>query len=162
MSTNVITKSLADSSRDQASIFAAKVRIFGLIKRGALGGDVVKELLPAGQPLLFEKAMWDYKESLPTASANPTPDESKAHGAKMAEIVKDVVAFLRLPRGRCWRQPDTRSRQRPRHCLYRYRVRGRHAGHQKTSPMEEPVSPVCSRNGINFPMTMTSLVCFRL
>ena len=94
MSTNVITKSLADSSRDQASIFAAKVRIFGLIKRGALGGDVVKELLPAGQPLFFEKAKWDYKESLPTASANPTPDESKAHGAKMAEIVKDVVAFF--------------------------------------------------------------------
>jgi hypothetical protein len=93
MNTNVITKSLAESSRDQESIFAAKVRIFGLIKRGCLGGDVLKELLPGGSPLLFEKAMWDYKECLPTILASPPTDAAKAHAAKMAEIVKDVVSF---------------------------------------------------------------------
>ncbi len=93
MSKHGITKALAQTSNDHESIFAARLRIFSLIKKGCLGDEVLAELLPHGQPLLYEKALWDYKESLPIAIPKPTTEQAATHAAKMAEIVKDVVAF---------------------------------------------------------------------
>jgi hypothetical protein len=79
--------------QDQDSIFIRKRRVFGLIQQGAFGSAVLTELLPNGQPHLFEKSMWDYKEELPIPPKNPTPQQIEAHNVKMAGVVKDVVAF---------------------------------------------------------------------
>src|SRR5882724_5971 len=78
---------------DQDSIFIRKRRVFGLVQHRALGVDVIAELLPNGQPHLFEKSMWDYKEELPVLPANPSLLQIDAHNAEMSQTVKDVVAF---------------------------------------------------------------------
>src|ERR1700733_15107487 len=80
-------------SGDQDSIFLRKRRVSGLIHKGAFGLDVVSELLPSGQPHLFEKSMWDYKEELPVPPPNPPPSQTETHNVKMSQVVKDVVAF---------------------------------------------------------------------
>jgi hypothetical protein len=82
-----------ESQREQDSIFFQKKRIFDLVQRGAFGADVIAELLPKGQPHLFEKSMWDYKEKFPILPPNPTPLQTEAHNAEVYQIVKDVVAF---------------------------------------------------------------------
>lgn len=78
---------------DQDSIFLRKRRVSSLIHQGAFGQDVVSELLPGGQPHLFEKSMWDYKEELPILPPSPTPQQIELHNAKISHIVKDVAAF---------------------------------------------------------------------
>ena len=82
-----------ESEREQDSIFLRKRRVAALIHRGAFSRDVVAELLPNGQPHLFEKSMWDYKEQLPILLTNPTPQQIDVHNVKMSQIVKDVVSF---------------------------------------------------------------------
>jgi hypothetical protein len=82
-----------ESSQDQQGIYSRKRRIFALIQQAAIGNEVLAELLPSGKPHLFEKSLWDYKEELPILPAAPTPAQIEAHNAKMAAVVKDVVAF---------------------------------------------------------------------
>jgi hypothetical protein len=84
---------LIQAGHDQDSIYARKRRVFSLIQNGSIGSDVLQELLPNGQPHLFEKPLWDYKEELPVGPPGPTKVQTEHHSARMAEIVKDVVAF---------------------------------------------------------------------
>src|ERR1035437_7323758 len=84
---------LIQEGYDQESIYARKRRVFALIQNGSIGTEVLSELLPRGQPHLFEKSLWDYKEDLPVRMPGASQSQSDAHGAKMAEIVKDVVSF---------------------------------------------------------------------
>ncbi len=84
---------LIQAAQDQASIYARKRRVFGLIQKGSIGAEVLDELLPDGQPHLFEKSLWDYKEELTILPLTPSQMQINVHNAKMYDIIKDVVAF---------------------------------------------------------------------
>jgi hypothetical protein len=84
---------LIQEGYDQESIYARKRRVFTLVQNGSIGAEVLSELLPGGQPHLFEKSLWDYKEDLPVPTPGASQSQLDAHSAKMAEIVKDVVSF---------------------------------------------------------------------
>jgi predicted HTH transcriptional regulator len=78
----------------EGSVFNFRKKLHEHIIAGALGNVVIQQLLPQGEPLLYEKSLWDYKLKLPMP---PTLLSDKAglaqYNAGMAEIVKDSVAF---------------------------------------------------------------------
>jgi hypothetical protein len=80
---------------DTDTAFARRRRLSALIKEGNLGQQVLEELLPDGKPHLYEKDLWDYKQDLPLLPTGVRPSDStkQLYDAKMAEIVKDAVAF---------------------------------------------------------------------
>lgn len=63
------------------------------IEESALDSDVVRLLLPDGQPYDTESQLWDYKAELPTLDPDAGSDAKKVHKAEIAELVKDAVAF---------------------------------------------------------------------
>ncbi len=81
------------AAQDQASIVACKRRVSELINKGSIGVEVLHELVPNGQPHLFEKSLWDYKAEIAVLPPSPSQSQIESHSIKMAEIVKDVVAF---------------------------------------------------------------------
>jgi hypothetical protein len=77
------------------SVFSARKRLFDHICHGRMGIEVLEDLLPNGEPLLYERSIWDYKRELsvlPT-SRNPTENEKEDHKLKLHDYVKDAVAF---------------------------------------------------------------------
>lgn len=77
----------------QDNVLVRRRTLSDLIAEGCVDERVVLELLPSGIPLPDEDLLWDYKESLPTLSANPSQDDKTEYAAKVAEIAKDAVAF---------------------------------------------------------------------
>jgi hypothetical protein len=98
-------------SRNQ-SAFGLRSRVFELVCRGEIGPDILSEVLPSGEGLLYEKALWDYKLTLPSlpTSRKPSEEEKNEYAAKMAEIVKDVVSFYNSYGGYIIAGVDDRSR----------------------------------------------------
>ena len=70
-------------------------RLYRLIKKEDLSDQVIEELLPNGEPLVYEKQMWDYKSSLPTLPVGIKPSDTtlRRHALELSEVVKDAVAF---------------------------------------------------------------------
>lgn len=59
----------------------------------ALGQEVLKILLPNGQPHDGETQLWDYKEKLPALPKQPSALDRKAFDAELGGLMKDAVAF---------------------------------------------------------------------
>lgn len=80
---------------NQESPFSLRRRLYASIKKEQIGQQVLDDLLPNGNPHLFERQMWDYKVELPTppSSAKPTPEEKQMYDLKIAEVMKDIVSF---------------------------------------------------------------------
>jgi hypothetical protein len=70
-------------------------RLYSMIQAEELGDKVIAELLPDAQPHEYEKQLWDYKAELPAVAPGVKLSDSQKKNAdvKMAEIVKDAVAF---------------------------------------------------------------------
>jgi hypothetical protein len=79
----------------QKSVFSHRIRIYKYVTSGEISGKVLNELLPNGEPLFYERHLWDYKLELPILSVDrkPTEHEKKLYNLKMLDIVKDVVSF---------------------------------------------------------------------
>ena len=77
------------------SAFVRRAHLFDFISRGEFGKEIINELLPEGQGLLYEKALWDYKSELPTppVGSNTSERDKQTYSLKMAEVVKDAVSF---------------------------------------------------------------------
>jgi len=77
------------------SAFSRRRKLYEFIRNGQHGPEVLDELLPQGQPHLYEKQLWDYKLELPYLPTvrKATEAEKQSYQAGMAEIVKDVVSF---------------------------------------------------------------------
>jgi len=95
------------------SAFVKRSRLFDYICRGELGEEIVDELLPEGQGLLYEKALWDYKADLPTApsGSSVTDADRSTYNLGMAEIVKDAVSFYNSYGGYIIAGVDDRTRE---------------------------------------------------
>src|SRR5213594_812022 len=80
---------------EKESVFSRRRRLHRFIRNGDMGAEVIKELLPFGEALLYEKQLWDYKLELPTLPFNRPPSEmeKREYQSKMAEVVKDAVSF---------------------------------------------------------------------
>ena len=80
---------------DQNGAFARRRKLYAFIKAEQLGQEVLNELLPKGEPHLYEKSLWDYKLELPVLSVAGAANkvEKQNDDPKMAEIVKDAVSF---------------------------------------------------------------------
>ena len=85
----------SDFSDTHESVFALKRRIYSYICKGVLSADILESLLPDGNPLLYEKPLWDYKLELPILPSNVKPNQTilDDHNVKLSEIIKDVVSF---------------------------------------------------------------------
>lgn len=79
----------------QLSAFSCRNKISSFIDSGDISIAVLNELLPGGEPFLYEKQLWDYKISLPTLPLNYKPNDAMKiiYGCSMAEIIKDAVSF---------------------------------------------------------------------
>ena len=77
------------------SVFALRRRLYSYIRNGVLGESVGQTLLPKGEPLLYEKPLWDYKLTLPKVPQNIKTSQIllAEYNAAIAETVKDVVSF---------------------------------------------------------------------
>lgn len=77
------------------SVFKLKDDIYNLIQKGVVGEEVLLKLLPNGEPLLYERELWDYKSELPVEllTKNPNNTIKSEYSFKMSEIVKDAVSF---------------------------------------------------------------------
>ena len=86
---------MATDLAEQESAFARRRRLYSYIQHGHLGKEVLSDLLPEGRAHLYEKDLWDYKEELPTrpTAGKPTEADKFAYELKLAEIIKDAVAF---------------------------------------------------------------------
>jgi tetratricopeptide (TPR) repeat protein len=80
---------------NQESPFSIRRRLYISIQNEEIGQNVVNDLLPRGNPHLFDRQMWDYKIELPMAPASvkPSADEKQSYDAKLAEVMKDVASF---------------------------------------------------------------------
>ncbi len=85
---------MASAAIDRGSTVSRRRRLLEFIRTGALSAAVLEELLADGQPLLYEKELWDYKLELPRLpNAKPSDRERQVFRLKMSEIVKDAVSF---------------------------------------------------------------------
>lgn len=77
-----------------AGFFDTRQRIYNAVQEGRLDQALLTEFFPSGQLLDEEAVLWDYKITLPNPlGPKPSKDETLEHGAKLAEVVKDAVAF---------------------------------------------------------------------
>jgi len=86
---------LKDNAQTQISAFSSRNSLYKLIGEGDFSNQVLKLLLPDGEPFLFEKELWDYKSELPyVIPGYKLSDEEKLlHDCKMGDIIKDVVSL---------------------------------------------------------------------
>lgn len=77
------------------SVFSHKVGLYDCVCKGDLTVNVLDALLPEGEPLEYERQLWDYKLDLPVLSkgGKPTTAELEEFNGAFAEILKDAVAF---------------------------------------------------------------------
>ena len=77
------------------SVFARRRRLYTAVQNGELSPRVLEDVLPSGEPLLYEKQLWDYKFELPILPGGTRPTDAilAAHRLVLTEVVKDVVAF---------------------------------------------------------------------
>lgn len=68
-------------------ILARQQRLCSYIERGALGPEVVDDLLADGEPLEFETALWDYKIDLPDFTADLKGDPG------LGRLIKTAASF---------------------------------------------------------------------
>jgi hypothetical protein len=80
------------TQKDRESVFARQRRLYRMIKDGRVSTEVIEELLPDGEAHLYERQLWDYKLELPPKHVSSTGNVPE-HNSRIAEIVKDVVAF---------------------------------------------------------------------
>ena len=81
---------MSTNSHAPDSAFARRRRLYEFILHGQMGPEVVRELLPSGEPLQYERQLWDYKSELPMLPLDrkPTDNDKKTFDIKMAEIVR--------------------------------------------------------------------------
>lgn len=77
------------------SVFSHRGELYSFVRQGVLSEAVLKKLLPDGEPLEYERQLWDYKLELPCLplDRNPIQSEVDAFNGSIAEIVKDCTAF---------------------------------------------------------------------
>jgi hypothetical protein len=80
---------------DQFSILEHKVRLHSLVREGCLDDRVVQLLLRDGEPLPFERELWDYKLQQPTHTRGQdlAKIDKSAIDKEWANLAKDVIAF---------------------------------------------------------------------
>lgn len=77
-----------------AGIFGRRRELYAAVKMGRIDQGALELLLPNGAATADESPLWDYKISLPIPVAGRGNATTKqAHDAKMAETIKDCVAF---------------------------------------------------------------------
>jgi DNA polymerase III delta prime subunit len=77
----------------QQSIIDLNISLQNLIGSEIIGEAVLDHLIPNSEPLNYESAFWDYKSELPLLLEKPSAEEKKDHNAKIADLIKDTVAF---------------------------------------------------------------------
>ena len=77
------------------SISELKAELHALIKQSVLDERVIDLLIQDGEPLLYERQLWDYKLKQPTETKGQTfsPENKIAVDREWGNLVKDVVAF---------------------------------------------------------------------
>ena len=94
------------------SVFNRRTRLYQFVKSGEIGSQVADELLPGGEPLLYERALWDYKIKFPSPTVTKLPDDlHQEHITEVAELIKDVVAFYNSNGGYLLAGVDDKSRK---------------------------------------------------
>lgn len=66
------------------------------IRDARLDLNILAALIPNGEPLSTEGALWDYKRDSPNLPESPTDGERNRHKAEMAEVIKDAVSFYNM------------------------------------------------------------------
>ncbi len=77
------------------SITELKIQLHALIRQSAIDERVTDLLIQDGEPLLYERQLWDYKLKQPTSTKSlaPSPDDKAAIDREWANLVKDVASF---------------------------------------------------------------------
>lgn len=77
------------------SITELKIELHALIRQGALDERVVNLLIQDGEPLQYERQLWDYKLKQPTATKSQvlSSEEKAVIDREWANMAKDVVSF---------------------------------------------------------------------
>lgn len=86
---------MSNTTDTNGSVFSHKTILYDYIIRGVMTEDVVRVLLPQGEPLAYERQLWDYKTQLPRLSGTGkhSKEELTTFRGEMSEIIKDAVAF---------------------------------------------------------------------
>ena len=95
-----------------SSIYATKARLADYIANGSCDEAIINELLPGGRGLQTEKALWDYKIELPSLDPRSEASEQdrQLHNARIAGLIKDIVAFYNSYGGYIVAGVDDRTR----------------------------------------------------
>lgn len=77
-------------------VFAHKEKLYGYICQGLMTEEVVELLLPEGDPIEYERQLWDYKLELPCLPEGRKPSEQELveFNGNFGEIIKDAAAFF--------------------------------------------------------------------
>lgn len=77
------------------SITDLKIELHSLIRQGALDDRVINLLIQEGEPLQYERQLWDYKLKQPTTTKSQvlSLEEKNNIDREWANMVKDVVSF---------------------------------------------------------------------
>lgn len=77
------------------SVFSHRSKLYSFVKDGNLTEEVISALLPDGDPIEYERQLWDYKLELPKlpVGTRASAEELSEFNGAMAEVIKDVAAF---------------------------------------------------------------------
>ncbi|WP_454774797.1 RNA-binding domain-containing protein [Janthinobacterium tructae] len=77
------------------SVFSHRIKLHDHVKKGSLNEDVLKMLIPEGEPIEYERQLWDYKLDFPSLNKTEksTEAELSSFNGSMSEIIKDIVSF---------------------------------------------------------------------
>jgi hypothetical protein len=79
---------------NHTSVFSMRMKLHQLVSSGALGKEVLDQLILDGDLVTYERELWDFKLELPEAlKPNPTEEEKQIYDSKICAIIKDVVSF---------------------------------------------------------------------
>lgn len=86
---------MSNTADGNGSVYSHKARLYDFISRGVMTEEVLEALLPEGEPLAYERQLWDYKLELPQLSGTgkSSDEELATLRGEMCEIIKDAVAF---------------------------------------------------------------------
>lgn len=77
----------------ESGVYEFRSCLHGLIQKGIFTDVVISMLLPNDEPLLYEKILWDYKLALPVSPKEIDKAGQLDYNIKVAELMKDAVAF---------------------------------------------------------------------